>query len=205
MAHLVPRLDQRTEDSTLSCMDLSQFILMDHTGNIATVTVVFQYTHSCQETQYCTDRHLGGFFIDIVGIIGVDGKSICPIVLPVVIQGCCVVRSRLSEHYIGQAKEICQTCTGMFRLHHLHMRDKLPRHIKAGKLDPIAVALDTLKDTGSDTLRCAAVCNTRKFPVDICIIHGPEPLADVHGIMVDTGDDQDLIILCDMSVCFQIF
>ena len=85
------------------------------------------------------------------------------------------------------------------------MGNKLSRHIKTGKLNTITVTLDAFHDTRSNTLRGAPVFDSGKFPVDIRIVHRPETLADVHGIMIDTGNHQDFMVLCDMTMGFQFF
>ena len=78
-------------------------------------------------------------------------------------------------------------------LHHPHMGNKISGHVKAGKLDSVAVVLNHVKNSRGDPLGCFPLIIAREHPVDVRVVHSPEPLADIHGRVVYRRDHQDLI------------
>ena len=84
-------------------------------------------------------------------------------------------------------------------LHHAHMRDEISLHIKACKLYSIAVALNLFKELSGNILCRISSVYSGKSSVDIRIVHRPEALLDIDGIMVETWYNQNLIVRCYLS------
>ena len=59
------------------------------------------------------------------------------------------------------------------------MRNKIPLHIKAWKLDAIGVALDIFKQASRNSLGRLSQIIAREHPVNIGFIQRPETTADI--------------------------
>ena len=84
------------------------------------------------------------------------------------------------------------------------MGDEVARHIKGWELDAEAVALNAVEHTGGDALGGLALGVAREHPVDVRVVHRPEPLSDVHREMVDRRDDENFIALDQHAALFEI-
>ena len=122
--------------------------------------------------------------------------------LPVIIKGCLIIRTRTSHNYIRQSKQIRQTGTFHSSFHHTHMGNKISGHIKAGKLDTVTVAFYFFKKSCSNPFRCLSFFVSRKHTVNIRIISRPEALSYINRIVIYMGNHKDLIAIYDRSPFF---
>ncbi len=58
----------------------------------------------------------------------------------------------------------------------------------------IPVFLNRVKQGSGNALGSLALVIAGKHPVDIGVVHGPKTLSHVHGIAVDAGNHQNLVI-----------
>ena len=84
------------------------------------------------------------------------------------------------------------------------MRYKVAGYVETRKLYAIIILARHIEDTGGDPFRRLSARIPRIHAVDIRIIGGPEPLADIHGGRIDGRDHQNLIIFYDRSPLLQL-
>ena len=72
--------------------------------------------------------------------------------------------------------------------------------IKAGKLYAVFVVLYPGEYTVCDALSSLTLIVAGKHSVDVGVVHCPETLADVHGVVVHAGDNKYLAVLGDTSL-----
>ena len=85
------------------------------------------------------------------------------------------------------------------------MGNEVPGHIEGGQLNAVGVVLDRRKDPGGNALGGLAQVIAREHPVDVGVVHGPEPAANVDGGAVAAGDHQNTLSLCDAALAFDLF
>ena len=84
------------------------------------------------------------------------------------------------------------------------MRNEFPRHIKTGKLNPVTVILNGLKNTTGNSGRRLSAATPRKFTVNIHIFHTPVTFPYIHGITVDHRNHQNFLAGTDTAITFQL-
>ena len=101
-----------------------------------------------------------------------------------------------------KSEQIGKTCTLKSCIHHLYMRNKITRHIKARKMYAITVTLNSVKKCSCYLLGCISINIPRKSSVYIRIICRPESLSNIHGKSVNRWDNKNLMIVryCTMSL-----
>ncbi len=87
--------------------------------------------------------------------------------------------------------------------HELHVRQEVALLVEAGELDSELVALNLFEETVCNPLGRLAHVVAREHAVDVGVVHRPEPLSDVHRVVVDTGDYENLVIWGDFSLFFE--
>ena len=73
---LIPWPAEPSVDSSCIGPDRHKLFLIDHSSNIAVMTVVFQDPHSGKETKDSRNRLPGGFFIYEICLCSIDRKGI---------------------------------------------------------------------------------------------------------------------------------
>ena len=157
------------------------------------MAVVFQNTHSGQEPQHCGYCLLGRHFVDKVRLHRIQGECVGIPDLPVIVQCGRIYRLWLSHHYIGKSEQPGKAGVLPARVHHTDVWDKVSRHVKACKLYAVVIIFYRPEYAVRNSLRRLSLIISREHPVDVCIIHRPEPLADIHCMMVDRRHHKDLL------------
>ena len=85
------------------------------------------------------------------------------------------------------------------------MRHKIPRQVKAGKLNTVIISLDGLKYAVRDPLGGLSGMVSWEHPVDIGIIRCPKAFSNVHRAVIDGRDHQDLVVMHNRALFFQFF
>ena len=74
------------------------------------------------------------------------------------------------------------------------------RLIETRKLYSVFIALQFAENAVSNTLCCLTECIAWKHSVDVRIVHRPETLTNIHGIVVHAGYNKYFSVLSDLPL-----
>ena len=157
------------------------------------------------EAQYGVDGFLGGALVYLVGGVGVDRESLRLPHLPVVVEGGGVVGAWLADNAEFQPEILHDIGVGEARVHHLDMGQEYPGLIEARQLYAVLVPPQTAENAVGYALGGLALVVAREHTVNVGVVHRPEALADVHGVVIHAGDNEYLAVLGYAPAGFELF